>query len=65
MVQPDKMDIVNYANNFRDYIDRANNPATGILPEGMQIEILWDNSQPFQARMQLISESALARALSW
>lgn len=63
VVQPDKMDIVNYADSFRDYIDRANNPATGILPDGMQIEILWDNSQPFQARMQLISESALLGAI--
>ncbi|MEO1324121.1 MAG: efflux RND transporter permease subunit [Pseudomonadota bacterium] len=63
VVQPDKMDIVTYANSFRDYIDRANNPATGILPEGVQIEILWDNSQPFQARMQLISESALLGAV--
>ncbi|MEM7330420.1 MAG: efflux RND transporter permease subunit [Pseudomonadota bacterium] len=63
VVQPDRMDIVNYANNFRDYIDRANNPVTGILPEGMQIEILWDNSQPFQARMKLISESALLGAI--
>jgi len=63
VVQPDKMDIVTYADSFRDYIDRANNPVTGILPEGMQIEILWDNSQPFQARMQLISESALLGAV--
>ena len=63
VVQPDKMDIVNYANSFRDYVERANNPATGILPDGMQIDILWDNSQPFQARMQLISESALLGAV--
>lgn len=63
VVQPDKMDIVQYAQNFRDYIDRANNPANGILPGGMQIDILWDNSQPFQARMQLISESALLGAV--
>nr|WP_070961427.1 efflux RND transporter permease subunit [Hyphomonas sp. Mor2] len=63
VVQPDKMDIVTYANNFRDYIERANNPASGILPDGMQIDILWDNSQPFQARMQLISESALLGAV--
>jgi multidrug efflux pump subunit AcrB len=63
VVQPDKMDIVQYANNFRDYIDRANNPATGIMPDGMQIDILWDNSQPFQERMQLISESALLGAV--
>ncbi len=63
VVQPDKMDIVTYANNFRDYIERANNPASGILPDGMQIDILWDNSQPFQARMKLISESALLGAV--
>lgn len=63
VVQPDEMDIVNYANSFRDYIERANNPATGILPAGMQIDILWDNSQPFQARMKLISESALLGAV--
>lgn len=63
VVQPDKMDIVNYADSFRDYIDRANNPASGILPAGMQIDILWDNSEPFQARMQLISESALLGAI--
>lgn len=63
VVQPDKMDIVTYANNFRAYIERANNPASGILPGGMQIDILWDNSQPFQARMKLISESALLGAV--
>lgn len=63
VVQPDKMDIVAYASSIRDYIERANNPVTGILPEGVQIEILWDNSKPFQARMQLISESALLGAV--
>ena len=63
VVQPDKMDIVTYANSFRAYIERANNPASGILPGGMQIDILWDNSQPFQARMKLISESALLGAV--
>ena len=63
VVQPDRMDIVKYANSFRDYIDRANNPATGIMPAGMQIDILWDNSRPFEDRMQLISESALLGAV--
>ncbi|NQY96651.1 MAG: efflux RND transporter permease subunit [Henriciella sp.] len=63
VVQPDRMDIVTYANNFRAYIDRANNPSSGILPDGMKIDILWDNSQPFQARMKLISESALLGAV--
>lgn len=63
VVQPDKMDIARYASNFREYIDRANNPATGIMPDGMRIDILWDNSQPFQERMKLISESALLGAV--
>ncbi len=63
VVQPDEMDIVNYADGFLDYIERANNPATGILPDGMKIDILWNNAQPFQARMKLISESALLGAV--
>ncbi len=63
VVQPDKMDIVNYSKNFREYIDRANDPASGILPAGMKIDILWDNAVPFQARMKLISESALLGAV--
>ena len=62
VVQPDKMDISTYAQGFRDYIERANNPASGILPDGMQIDVLWDNSVPFQARMTLIMESALLGA---
>lgn len=63
VVQPDRMDIVEYAENFREYIDRANNPVTGIMPDGMKIDILWDNSKPFEARMKLISESALLGAV--
>ncbi|MEP1144404.1 MAG: efflux RND transporter permease subunit [Henriciella sp.] len=63
VVQPDRMDIVEYAESFREYIDRANNPVTGIMPDGMAIDILWDNSKPFEARMQLISESALLGAI--
>jgi len=63
VVQPDKMDIVKYAQAFRDYIDRANTPASGILPDGMQIDILWDNSELFEDRMRLISESALLGAV--
>ncbi|MEM9054476.1 MAG: efflux RND transporter permease subunit, partial [Pseudomonadota bacterium] len=63
VVQPDKMSIVDYSEGFRDYIERANNPASGILPAGMKIDILWDNAVPFQARMKLISESALLGAV--
>lgn len=63
VVSPDKMDIVNYAQGFRDYIKRANNPASGILPEGVGIDILWDDSVIFDARMELISKSALTGAV--
>ena len=63
IVSPDKMDIGRYAQGFRDYIDRANQPSNGILPEGVQIDKLWDNSVIFDARMKLISESALLGAV--
>lgn len=63
VVQPDRMDIVKYAQGFRDYVDRANTPASGILPDGMQIDVLWDNSELFEDRMRLISESALLGAV--
>ncbi len=63
VVSPDKMDIGRYAEGFRDYIERANNPATGILPEGVGIDILWDDSVIFDARMDLISRSAMTGAV--
>ncbi|MEL7039986.1 MAG: efflux RND transporter permease subunit [Pseudomonadota bacterium] len=63
VVQPDEMSIVEYATSFNEYIERANDPASGILPDGMAIDVLWDNSEPFQARMKLISESALLGAV--
>lgn len=61
--EPDRMDITRYAAGFRDYIERANNPANGILPEGVKIDVLWDDSETFQARMDLISTSALQGAV--
>lgn len=61
--EPDKMDIPKYAAGFRDYIARANDPANGILPEGIKIDILWDDSKTFNARMDLITNSALQGAL--
>ncbi|MEX1250025.1 MAG: efflux RND transporter permease subunit [Hyphomonas sp.] len=61
--EPDSMDITRYAEGFRDYIERANNPANGILPEGTKIDILWDDSKTFQARMDLISTSAISGAI--
>ena len=61
--EPDNMDIIKYAKSFRDYIERANDPANGILPEGVKIDILWDDSVTFEARMELISSSAIQGAL--
>ena len=63
VVAPDKMDIGRYAKGFRDYIERANKPAMGILPEGIGVDILWDDSVIFDARMDLISRSALTGAV--
>lgn len=57
--EPDQMDIPSYAEGFRDYIRRANDPASAILPEGIRLDILWDDSETFNARMNLIATSAL------
>ena len=60
---PNKMHIVKYAQGFRDYIERANDPANGILPEAVRVDILWDDSESFEARMDLITQSALMGAV--
>ncbi|MCI4646134.1 MAG: efflux RND transporter permease subunit [Hyphomonadaceae bacterium] len=59
VVAPDNMQIVDYTDGFKDYIERANDPASGILPEALKINILWDNSDAFKARMETIGQSAL------
>ena len=56
---PDRMQIVEYADAMRAYVERANNPSSGILPEALQMDILWDNSEAFTARMETIGQSAL------
>lgn len=61
--EPDRMDISRFAEGFRAYIDRANDPANGILPEGIRIDILWDDSEAFNARMDLITTAALQGSL--
>lgn len=55
---PDKMQIIEYTDAIKDFIERANDPANAILPEAAQIEILWDDSKAFEARMSTISNSA-------
>ncbi|MEM7766937.1 MAG: efflux RND transporter permease subunit [Pseudomonadota bacterium] len=59
VVSPNRMQIVDYTQGFRDYIERANDPANDILPEAVQIEILWDDSDIFKARMDTISRAAV------
>ncbi|HPF24106.1 MAG TPA: efflux RND transporter permease subunit [Hyphomonas sp.] len=60
---PDKMDIVKYTKGFRDYVKRANDPNSGILPEGVKVDVLWDDSEAFNDRMHLITSSALQGAV--
>ena len=61
--EPDTMDITRYAAGVRDYVKRANDHTSGVLPEGVSIGVLWDDSEAFQARMDLITSSALSGAL--
>lgn len=60
---PDKMDVVSYTKGFRDYVDRANDPKNGILPQGVKVDVLWDDSDAFNDRMHLITSSALQGAI--
>lgn len=71
VVSPDIMDIPDYTQGFRNYIDCANTPGSKAcgeievrpsLPEAVKIDILWDDSVTFNARMTLISQSALLGA---
>ncbi|MEL7482590.1 MAG: efflux RND transporter permease subunit, partial [Pseudomonadota bacterium] len=58
VIQPEVMDIVSYTEGFRDYIEEKNES----LPNGMQIDMLWDDSEPFNDRMTTITNSALIGA---
>ncbi len=60
---PDRMHISSYAQGLRDYVERANNPSNGILPEAVKMDIIWDDSILFDARMKMIAESALIGAV--
>ncbi|MEQ9437109.1 efflux RND transporter permease subunit [Hyphomonas sp.] len=60
---PDKMDIIAYTDGFKDFVKRANDASNGILPEAVKIDILWDDSEGFKARMDLITQSALSGAV--
>ena len=59
---PDRMQIVDFTDNIKNYMERANDPANGILPEALKMDVLWDDSVIFKARMSLIAESAMLGA---
>ncbi len=63
VVAPDRMQIVEYTDAIKDYIKRANDPANGILPEAIKINMLWDDSEAFKARMETIGNSAVLGGL--
>lgn len=60
---PDTMHIVDYTDAFKAYIEKANDPSNGILPEAVKIDVLWDDSETFKARMDLITQSAMMGAV--
>ena len=59
---PDRMQIVEYTDAIKGFIDEANDYSNNILPQGVKISVLWDDSRSFKARMNLIAESALLGA---
>ncbi|MEM1087924.1 MAG: efflux RND transporter permease subunit, partial [Pseudomonadota bacterium] len=70
--EPNVMDIGPYTQGFRDYIDCANDPSSKAcenlsvqpdMPEAMTLQILWDDSEIFDARMSLIAQSAALGAI--
>ncbi len=61
--QPDKMNITKYTQGFHDYMKKANDPANGILPEGVKVDVLWDDSEAFNDRMNMITSSAMQGAV--
>jgi len=58
VIQPEVMDIVEFTSGFREYIENSAN----VLPEAISIDVLWDDSIPFNDRMNTITSSALIGA---
>lgn len=52
---PDKMDIVRFTTGFHEYIENSHKT----LPEAITIDVLFDNSEAFNDRMDTITSSAL------
>ncbi|MEO1405695.1 MAG: efflux RND transporter permease subunit, partial [Pseudomonadota bacterium] len=58
IIQPSVMDIVEFTTGFREYIENSDE----VLPEAISIDVLWDDSVPFNDRMDTITSSALIGA---
>lgn len=57
--QPEKMDIVAYSDAIMDYIERANSGrGPQALPEGLRIDLMFDDSEVYKGRMDTISSAA-------
>ena len=57
---PEKMDILNYADGIKAYMERANSGVgKDALPEALKVEILFDTSEIFKGRMNTITSSAM------
>ena len=57
---PEKMDVVKYSNNIKDYIERANSGrGQDALPESLKIDMLFDSSEVYTGRMDTITSAAV------
>ena len=57
--QPEKMDIVAYSEAIKGYMERANSGVgPDALPQGVRLDLLFDDSEIYQGRMDTISSAA-------
>lgn len=57
---PEKMDIVTYSENIKDFIERANSGiGQDALPSGLKLDLLFDMSEVYKGRMETISSAAI------
>ncbi|WP_300375806.1 efflux RND transporter permease subunit [Henriciella sp.] len=57
--QPEVMDIVAYSDAIQDYMERANSGnGPDALPQGIRLDLLFDDSEVYKGRMNTISSAA-------
>ncbi|WP_084397670.1 efflux RND transporter permease subunit [Henriciella aquimarina] len=57
---PEKMDIVRFSNNIKDYMERANSgKGQEALPPALKLDLLFDTSEVYKGRMQTITSAAV------